>query len=176
MSDSLPPHEPASLLCPWDFPGKNTRVGCHSLFQGIFPTQRSNPHLHWQADSLPQSYLGSPVLIISPFNSQVWLHTKNSWILEDDSGLWQNQTVVSTAAAMPDVVSLLGEISTALYMAWTQWSAQWAQSGVHSCGTDNGVHLRSWSRLTLSLPLFVMCNLKVPRKWGYSTHHIGSLY
>ena len=28
MSDSLQPHElqPAKLLCPWDFPGKNT--GC----------------------------------------------------------------------------------------------------------------------------------------------------
>ena len=30
------------LLCPWDFPGKSTRVGCHFLLQGIFPTQGSN--------------------------------------------------------------------------------------------------------------------------------------
>ena len=30
------------LLCSWDSPGKNTRVGCHSLLQGIFPTQGSN--------------------------------------------------------------------------------------------------------------------------------------
>ena len=27
------------LLCPWDSPGKNTRVGFHSLLQGVFPTQ-----------------------------------------------------------------------------------------------------------------------------------------
>ena len=34
-----------------------TGVGCHFLLQGIFPTQRSNPHLlHWQADSLPLSH------------------------------------------------------------------------------------------------------------------------
>ena len=33
------------LLCPWDSPGKNTEVGSHSLLQGIFPTQGSNPHL-----------------------------------------------------------------------------------------------------------------------------------
>jgi len=33
------------LLCPWDSPGKNTGVGCHSLPQGIFPTQGSNPSL-----------------------------------------------------------------------------------------------------------------------------------
>jgi len=47
MSDSLPPHglQPTKLLCPWDFPGENTRVGCHFLLQGIFPTQRSNPRL-----------------------------------------------------------------------------------------------------------------------------------
>ena len=32
----------ARLLCPWNSPGKNTRVGCHSLLQGIFPTQGSN--------------------------------------------------------------------------------------------------------------------------------------
>ena len=29
------------LLCPWNSPGKNTRVGNHSLLQGIFPTQGS---------------------------------------------------------------------------------------------------------------------------------------
>ena len=36
-----------------EFPSKNTRLGCHILLQGIFPTQRLIPHLlHWQADSL----------------------------------------------------------------------------------------------------------------------------
>ena len=47
VSDSLQPHglQPTRLLCPWDFPGKNTRVGCHFLLQGIFPTQGSNPGL-----------------------------------------------------------------------------------------------------------------------------------
>ena len=42
--------QPARLLCPWDFPGKNTGVGCHFLVQGIFSTQGLNLHLlHWQA-------------------------------------------------------------------------------------------------------------------------------
>ena len=49
------------LLCPWDFPGKNTGVGCHFLLQGIFLTQGSNSGvLHWPADSLPQNLQGSP--------------------------------------------------------------------------------------------------------------------
>ena len=30
---------------PWDSPGKNTGVGCHSLLQGIFPSQGWNLHL-----------------------------------------------------------------------------------------------------------------------------------
>ena len=31
--------------CSWDFPVKNTGVGCHFLLQGIFPTQGLNSHL-----------------------------------------------------------------------------------------------------------------------------------
>ena len=67
-SETLGTEEPARLLCPWDFSGKNIGVGCHFLLQGIFPTQGSNPRLlrllrlrHWQADSLPLSHLGSPL-------------------------------------------------------------------------------------------------------------------
>ena len=30
------------LLRPWDFPGKNTGVGCYFLLQEIFPTQGLN--------------------------------------------------------------------------------------------------------------------------------------
>ena len=29
----------------WDFPGKNTGVGCHFLLQGMWPTEGSNPQL-----------------------------------------------------------------------------------------------------------------------------------
>ena len=53
VSDSaIPWLWPARLLCPWNFLGKSTRVGCHALLQGIFPTQGSNlcllRLLHWQ--------------------------------------------------------------------------------------------------------------------------------
>ena len=52
LSDSLQPRglQPVRLLCPWDAPGQNTRVGCHALLQGIFPTRGSNPglpHCRW---------------------------------------------------------------------------------------------------------------------------------
>ena len=42
------------FLCPWNFPSKNTGVGGHFLFQGIFPPQGLNPRLlrllHWQGN------------------------------------------------------------------------------------------------------------------------------
>ena len=62
VSGSLRPHglQPARLLCRWDFPGKNTGVGCHFLLQGLFLTQRANQFPDWQADSLPLSHQGSP--------------------------------------------------------------------------------------------------------------------
>ena len=56
----------ASFLCPWNFPNKNSGVGCHFLLQGIFQTHASNPDLlqflHWQVDSLPLRHLGSPIV------------------------------------------------------------------------------------------------------------------
>ena len=38
VSDSLPPHglQPTRLLHPWNFPGKSTGVGCHSLLHKCF--------------------------------------------------------------------------------------------------------------------------------------------
>ena len=46
MTDSVIPWtEPARLLCPWDSPGKNTRVYCHFLLHRIFLTQWWNPGL-----------------------------------------------------------------------------------------------------------------------------------
>ena len=56
---TLKPHglQKARLLCPWNFPGKNTGMGCHALLQGIFLAQGSNPSLlhllHWRMASLP---------------------------------------------------------------------------------------------------------------------------
>ena len=78
VSNSLWPRglSSTSLLCPWDYPGKNTGVGYHFLPQGIFPTQGPCPHLlqllHGQADSLPLSHLGSKQLY---FNSVQFSHS-----------------------------------------------------------------------------------------------------
>ena len=52
-----------------EFTGKNTRVGCQFLLQGIFPTQGWNLNLlcllYWQVDSSPPCHLGSAIRITS---------------------------------------------------------------------------------------------------------------
>ena len=66
VSDSLRRYGllPIRLLCQRAFSGKNTRVGCHALLQGIVPTQGFNQDhlrlLHWQAGSLPLAPPGKP--------------------------------------------------------------------------------------------------------------------
>ena len=61
-----------------DFPGNNTEVGCHALFQEIFLTQGSNLCLlcllHWQTGSLPP---GKPMNVHGRL--QIW-----GWNLEAD--------------------------------------------------------------------------------------------
>ena len=68
VSESLGSHglQPPTLLCPWDFPGNSTGVGCHFLLQArvlewvarIFPNsgiEPGSPAL--QADALPSKPL-----------------------------------------------------------------------------------------------------------------------
>ena len=64
VPNSLQPHglQPARLLCPWGFSGKNTRVGCHAILRGIFPTQGPNPGLpHCRQILYWLSHQGNPV-------------------------------------------------------------------------------------------------------------------
>ena len=74
MSDSLQPCglKPSRLLPPWNFLGKNTRVGCHALLHGIFQTQGLNLGLPRCGQILYQlSHKGSPGVlawVASPFS------------------------------------------------------------------------------------------------------------
>ena len=63
VSNSLWPHGllPARLLWSWKSPGKNNGVGSHSLLQGIFLNQGSNPVLPYcQRILYHLSHQGSP--------------------------------------------------------------------------------------------------------------------
>ena len=97
---------PTRLLCPWDFPGKNTGVGCHFLLQGIFPTQGSSL-LHWRVDSLLLSHLGSPTCIrIMVQNPWSWQVASYYWVsrhlpFDPETSLWgQSHTGTATWTEM----------------------------------------------------------------------------
>ena len=79
MSDFLIPWTVAHQVPhPWNSPGTNTGVGCHSLLKGIFPTQESNLgllHFRWILYHL--RHQGSPLYIYV-------LHTYTLWILYVD--------------------------------------------------------------------------------------------
>ena len=74
VSNSLRPHglKPIMPLCPRDFPGKDTGVGCLFLLQWIFLTQGSNPgllycrqilyHLSHQGSYLSSVQFSRPVM------------------------------------------------------------------------------------------------------------------
>ena len=68
--------DPTRLLCPWDFLGKNTGVGSHSLLQGILLTQGLNQGLlHCRQILYCLSYHGSP-------------KKTESWRTDDAFELW----------------------------------------------------------------------------------------
>ena len=73
----LRPHglQPSRLLCPWDFSGKNTIVGCHFLLQGVFLTQELNPCLLLLVGRFFTTEPPGIDVYINGFNRNVSLHT-----------------------------------------------------------------------------------------------------
>ena len=61
------------LFCPWNTPGKSTGVGCHSLLQGIFPTQGLHLScLHCKQTFYRLSYQGSSFVYHFPNLWPLW--------------------------------------------------------------------------------------------------------
>ena len=79
VSDSLLPYrvQPARLLCWWNSLGKNTGVDCHSLLQGIFPTQTLNLGLtHCRQTLYHLNHKGNPPVFFHKRNTMQLLMTK----------------------------------------------------------------------------------------------------
>ena len=71
---------PPGSSCPWDFPGKNTGVGCCFLLQGIFLTLGRNSSLlhllRWHVDSLPLAIPGKPIVVLGT-TSYCWEYRRS---------------------------------------------------------------------------------------------------
>ena len=79
---------PTRLLHPWNFPGKNTGVGCHSLLQGIFLSQRLNLGLrHFRQMLYRLSHQGSKhkerILKAAREKQQVTYKGNPIWLIAD---------------------------------------------------------------------------------------------
>ena len=100
------PMDPARFLYPWDFPSKNTGVGCCSLLQGIFLTQETNPSLLclqcWQADSSSLVLSGKPDCVcvcgVRRFSSKCLLRTTLAPTVDSKGASLVAQTVKNLPA------------------------------------------------------------------------------
>ena len=115
MFASLPSYglQPTRLLYPWDSPGKNTRVGCYFLLQGIFLTEGSNLHLlcllHWQPDSYTLDQKKSPLFPFEPWDPQrihhaatllLWL-CRSPWIMSPPGEPFWSKSLLTQVKNQP---------------------------------------------------------------------------
>ena len=120
------------FLCLWDFPGKNTGVGCHALLQGIFPTQGLNPSLpHCRQILNCLSHRGKPKVIVSlhvDTNSVFfeYVYVYSQIIIEEP---WAREIIVSQESSTPGMGLLLSQTVKAFPLPSIEqfywWNMSW---------------------------------------------------
>ena len=131
-----------SPICPWDFPGKNTGVGCHFLLQGIFLNQESNPGLLHCRQIL------------------YWLSYERNLGVVLNSTLFLNQTLSSMPSNLWFPHFILLEKAMATHSSTLAWRIPWMEEPgrLQSMGL-----LRVGHDWTTSLSLFTFMHWR--RKW-----------
>ena len=119
---------PARLLCLWDSPGKNTRVGSHSLLQGIFLTQGSNTGLLYCRQILYQlSY--KLLLLLSRFSRVRLCATPWTAAYQAPPSMGFSRQEYWSGLPLPSPVIMYG------YETWTIMKAAAAAKLLQSCLT-----------------------------------------
>ena len=129
----------------WDFPGKSTGVGCHSLLQGIFPTQRLNPGLPLCRQMLYH---------LSHREATVALMVKN---LPANAGDARNAGLIPASGRSP-------RVGNGIPFQYSGWKIPWAeelgglQSGrpqrvMHDWVTKPYTHARAHTHTHTGIPL-----------------------
>ena len=92
-ADSLRLH---GLYSPWNSPGQNIRVRSHSLLQGIFPTQGSNPGLlHCRQILYQLSHKGTPKKMSQVRKNSIKKKKNHSNICLDQKQMRQGKNIQS---------------------------------------------------------------------------------
>ena len=157
MSDSLWPYglQPTRLLCPWDFPGKNTGVDCHCLLHGIFLTpgiELTSPAAPALAvDSLPQA-IWEVLILGRPNQVSPSLKVRRSHTPDSPSGLEESEKL----CCGPPLERLGGEDLRAA-LSWL--SAR--KCDLSPANARNRIQLKIWMSQT---------GFRVPDKTGALAH------
>ena len=152
MSDSLQPHglQSTRLYCPLDFPGKNTRVRCHFLLQGIFLTLGLNPCL------LSSALAGSFFTTEPPRKPKIKLGTN----LKCWQGCWETGSLVYC------------------WWEWKMFSHSGKQSGGFLWNKTCNYHMTQKLCCSASERLKFMCSPKplyhVHRSFIHSSQTVGA--
>ena len=116
--------------CPWDFPGKNTRMGCHFLLQGIFPTQGSNLRLlhgRWilyrlshQGSTVSCLYLGKSLCLhwfffLFTFKKTYLSICMSQYLRQRSDGVW-GSVLYTSCSRKPSC-----HRNTCWHAVWTGW-------------------------------------------------------
>ena len=98
MSDSSRPHglQPTRLLCPWDFPGKSTGVGCHCL---LGTNSLSLLRLMSIMSLMPSNHfiLCRPLLLLPPIPPSIRIFSNESALCIR----WPSIGVLPSASVLP---------------------------------------------------------------------------
>ena len=126
-------YNPARLLCPWNSSDKNTGVGCHSPFQGIFLSQGLNHGLP-QCRQIPYHWSHWPSYGVPRYLVSIWMCLWECfWMgLISESVDWVKQIALSNIVDLHPI-------------SWTQVSKKKAdppERGKSCCLTDK---LKCWS-------------------------------
>ena len=119
------------LLCPWNSPGKNTRVGSHSLLQSIFLTQGSNLHfLNYRQILYHLSHQGNPQMATHclkiDITSHYWFIFPYAVVIQTFSFTLQSlSSYLSLWSTSPKISCLTLVFETQIQMPdtinWTVW-------------------------------------------------------
>ena len=153
VSNSLWPHglQPARLLCPWDFSGKSTGVGCHFRLQGIFLPQGSNAYLcvscigtqilyHWVTwEAHEKAYLSKkqdPRLSGTSAPSFLSKYFQTTGIRRPPAPTWNHILKSKDSGDRQEMflpISMKG-------LGWGDWKGPFLVSFSKRCTTDCGEH------------------------------------
>ena len=158
VPNSLRPHllQSTRFLCPWDFPGKDTGVGCHLLLQGIFPTQRLNPGLlHCRQILYQPSYKGITHCWL-PLHLACYLSSCSPAPGAEDV-FWRNSALSTPFPKFSAIdFSLIGLLPGDQPSWWDGKLIIWAKAGIKWCSFDQQethTSLPTWNVLVQAVHL-----------------------